>query len=81
MPEGKQWHRDLLIQMSVGKPIRKPIISEDLKVVLAEYLAFRHYYRHAYSFFLKWDELEKLIVPMFEVWNDLKTELEPLIKQ
>ena len=43
---------------------------------LADYLGFRHFYRHSYSFFLEWDELEKLVTPLAEVWDQTKGELE-----
>nr|WP_298197016.1 hypothetical protein [Desulfosporosinus sp.] len=42
---------------------RDPIISEGMKGKLADYLAFRHYYRNSYSFWLKWNELKKLTDP------------------
>jgi hypothetical protein len=32
-------------------------------------LGFRHFYRHGYSFFLEWDELEELVTPLAEVWD------------
>jgi hypothetical protein len=43
---------------------------------LADYLGFRHFYRHSYSFYLEWDELEKLVVPLAEIWERTKDELQ-----
>ena len=50
------WHKDLLKTSSdIG------IISNDLYVTLSEYLSFRHFFVHAYSFTLKWEELKPLV--------------------
>ncbi|AZR74514.1 hypothetical protein BBF96_14640 [Anoxybacter fermentans] len=75
VPQGKQWHRDLLLQMTKELEGRQRVISDELKLKLVEYLGFRHFYRHSYSFFLRWDELEKLVYPLTEVWIQLKSEL------
>ncbi|HOJ11801.1 MAG TPA: hypothetical protein PK733_14575 [Clostridiales bacterium] len=75
IPQGKQWHRDLLIQMAKDLPSRKPVISKNMMTELLKYLAFRHFYRHSYSFFLSWEELEKLVNSIFDVWESLKTEI------
>jgi hypothetical protein len=39
-------------------------------------MGFRHFYRHSYSFFLEWEELEKLVTPLAEVWAQTKRELQ-----
>ena len=74
-PQSKQWHRDLLIQMSKDVPERHAVISDKMLIILSEYIAFRHFYRHSYSFFISWDELQKLVKPVFDVWQALKEEL------
>ena len=75
LPEGIQWHRDLLIQMTQQNPKRNRVITEEMTQKLVEYLGFRHFYRHSYSFFLEWDELKKLVNPIQDIWTDLKKEL------
>lgn len=75
VPKGSQWHRDLLVRMTQQTPKRNYIISVDLAQKLAEYLSFRHFYRHSYSFFLEWDEIEKLVTHLQEIWVQLKKEL------
>ncbi|HLG31231.1 MAG TPA: hypothetical protein VI387_13560, partial [Candidatus Brocadiales bacterium] len=80
VPTGSQWHRDLLIQMSQHMPNRGNVISAKLAQRLADYLGFRHFYRHSYSFFLEWDELKKLVMPLQEVWNQVKKELYELLE-
>lgn len=53
VPTGSQWHRDLLLQMTQRTVNRGPVISTELAQKLADYLGFRHFYRHTYSFFLE----------------------------
>jgi hypothetical protein len=55
---------------------RGPVLKADLAYRLMDYLSFRHFYRHSYSFFLDWDELEELVTPLAEVWAQMKSELQ-----
>ena len=50
------WHRDLL-----RTALEKGIIDSDLYGQLSEYLAFRHFFVHAYSFNLNWEALQPLV--------------------
>ncbi|MFQ6033110.1 MAG: hypothetical protein ACE5K2_09345, partial [Candidatus Zixiibacteriota bacterium] len=68
VPNGFQWHRDLLIQMTQKTPKRNQVISEEMAQELADYLGFRHFYRHSYSFFLEWGEVEKLVILLQKTW-------------
>jgi len=76
VPTGAQWHRDLLAQMAERTPLRPLVITTETAHQLADYLGFRHFYRHSYSFFLEWDELEKLVTPLTKVWEQVKSELD-----
>ncbi len=76
VPTGAQWHRDLLTQMMESTSRRRPVLTAEVAHRLAAYLGFRHFYRHSYSFFLEWDELEKLVTPLTEVWEQVKDELQ-----
>ncbi len=79
VPEGSQWHRDLLLRMTQRTPKRIPVISDEMAQKLSEYLGFRHFYRHSYSFFIQWDEVEKLVIPLRNIWTQLKKELSLFI--
>lgn len=68
VPAGPQWHRDLLTRMTRSTAIRGPVLTTGTAHRLVEYLGFRHFYRHSYSFFLDWDELERLVTPLADVW-------------
>ncbi len=75
LPQGSQWHSELLYQMSQPRAWRGAVLSPDLKYELKAYLSFRHFHRHAYSFFLEWEQIEKLISPLHTVWEQVKAEL------
>lgn len=80
LPVGEQWHRDLLWQMARATAERTSVISDETARRLLTYLAFRHFYRHAYSFFLDWNELSKLVFPMAEVWAQTRQDLEKFLE-
>jgi hypothetical protein len=50
------WHKDLL-KMAADDGI----ISADLYNALSNYLSFRHFFVHAYSFTLRWEDLKPLV--------------------
>ena len=76
IPSGNHWHSQLIKQMTESTYKRDPIISEGLKEKLADYLAFRHFYRNSYSFWLKWNELKQLTDPVMTVWLEFKIEMK-----
>ena len=80
VPTGAHWHRDLLAQMAEPKPGRGPILTPEMVSRLADYLGFRHFYRHSYSFYLEWDELKKLVVSLAEVWEHSRGEIQTFLE-
>ncbi len=74
VPSGAQSHRDLLVQMTRTTTKRRAVISSDSAKKIADYLGFRHFYRHSYSFLIEWSELKKLVVPLDHVWAQFKRE-------
>ena len=60
-PDGTKWHRDLLIQMSKNADTRKAVINADQYQTLLEYLSFRHFFRHSYSYHLDWPQMKSLV--------------------
>ena len=76
VPDSAQWHRDLLTRMAEATLTRKAVLTAETTRQLAKYLGFRHFYRHSYSFFLEWDELEGLALPLLSIWEQTKNELQ-----
>lgn len=58
------WHKDMLkTAADIGH------ISDDLYNTLSNYLSFRHFFVHSYSFTLQWEELKPLV-------NDIEKTLD-----
>ena len=77
MPEGEDWHIQLLRRMAVPVPERRPaVMSKELTETLAEYLRFRHLFRNIYGFELEWERLQKLVEKLPSVYKDLESDLK-----
>jgi len=70
------WHKDMLKTSSDIE-----IISNDLYVDLSDYLSFRHFFVHAYSFTLKWEELKPLVDRLEGVLNKFKSSIYKYINE
>jgi len=75
VPNGSRWHSDLLVQVGRKSSNRPALLSESLVGRLAEYLNFRHVFRHAYSFELDWAKMRSLVVHCEETLKWLDREL------
>ncbi len=62
LPQGPGWHRQLLHAMTRSGRSRPPVISSGLEESLRDYLAFRHVFRQAYAFQLKWARMSQLVL-------------------
>lgn len=80
IPSGPQWHRDLLVQVSGQTENRTAVISPELAQKLGDYLGFRHFYRHSYSFFLEWEEFKDLVLSLREIWAQVKEKVSQFLK-
>jgi hypothetical protein len=60
--------------MGKETPLRNAILSEELMLKLIEFLSFRHFYRHSYSFTLDWNKLEPLVASAHDVWLEVRSE-------
>ena len=62
--------------MEKKAPERNQVLTNDTIIQLADYMAFRHFFRHSYSFTLDWEKLKELIVSAEGIWQKTKNELE-----
>ncbi|MFH0795878.1 MAG: hypothetical protein V2A65_02335 [Candidatus Omnitrophota bacterium] len=71
IPKSETWHKDLLnLAVSDG------IIPNKLAEELYEYLAFRHFFLHAYGFMLKETQVRGLANNIPNVWSEFISAIE-----
>lgn len=75
IPQRTQWHRDLLARMNEPYAERPSVLCAETISRLTDYLGFRHFYRHSYSFLVDWQELQTLAIPLPGIWQRIKEEL------
>lgn len=73
------WHKKLLEGVQNPAHNRIPIITKTTGNMLAQYLAFRHFFRHAYGFQMDWDKMKHLTSNLPEIWESVKKDLEKFI--
>lgn len=77
MPEGAEWHRDLLMQMSSKfNGIRPEVIRRETRYCLDEFRGFRHVVRNVYTFNLRPARLQELTKQLRGCFNALKRDLD-----
>ena len=80
LPRGEFWHRELLDAMRRPSTVRPAVISAPLRDRLREYLEFRHVFRQAYSFQLRWDKMSPLVLDCEQTLQRLEAELEVFLQ-
>lgn len=80
MPEGEFWHRELLKRMTKPSQARPAAISEALWKILREYLGFRHMFRHAYTFDLRWEKMRPLVQDCQQTLALFEAELDAFLR-
>jgi uncharacterized protein YutE (UPF0331/DUF86 family) len=71
IPSGENWHRDLLL-----KAASAGFISESTNEDLKRYLAFRHFFSHAYALDLDPGRIEPLVADAQGVFAKFKSEID-----
>jgi hypothetical protein len=74
IPQGESCHRDLLLAAA-----EKNIISDFLLNNLKQYLAFRHYFSHAYALELFPERMEPLVNDAVALFNEFKQQIDKII--
>jgi hypothetical protein len=77
LPEGANWHQELLLQMPAElKGSRPAVIRRSTRDSLDDYRAFRHLVRNVYSFHLRPKRLSDLVDALRSCFTDLRHDLE-----
>ena len=79
-PRGEFWHADLLESMSHTQPHRPAVISDELNHALQEYMDFRHVFRHAYTYELRWAKMASLVHGIATTLARLEAELTAFLE-
>jgi len=74
-PTGDFWHRQLLDRMACPRRDRPAVISKALKDKLRTYLEFRHVFRHAYTFELRWEKMAEIVLGCEETLTQFESEI------
>lgn len=72
-----QWHRNL-IDFMFEQP---DFLSSDLRLLLTEYMGFRHFYRHTYGYTIKWEKCSHLFLGITDFWNTLKNSINQYLSK
>ena len=73
LPKGETWHRDLL-----NLAVSQAIISKETAFELRQYLAFRHFFSHAYALDLDSERITPLVRNARDILDRLKSDLAKL---
>ena len=70
------WHKDLLKRMRVEIPGYRPkVINDELYIILDDFRAFRHKFRHTYAFELDWEREQIVARKLLPASELLKKQL------
>jgi len=80
VPSGIKWHKELLdLCFIIKNDDQKELFSENLKIVLDDYLSFRHFIRNTYSYKIKWERMEHLVLDIGTNWQEIKAGINNYI--
>lgn len=76
VPNGGEWHRELLEQMGLNLPkVRPPVLTSDSIEQLDEYLRFRHVVRNVYTFSFDPERISRLVKELKPSFDHIRQEL------
>lgn len=79
-PRGASWHSELLMAMAEPAANRPPVISQEMLQQLRNYLDFRHFYVHGYTYQLTWKPMAPLVLGCQETLELFEAELDEFLK-
>ncbi len=80
LPKGKDWHKEILHQMTKTFQFRPIVISSDSVDTLSHILKFRHRFRYIYTFELELDGVLENAHRVCKISDNLINELNVFIK-
>lgn len=69
-------HSELLSVMAMKTDKRNAVISEQSKIELSDYMKFRHFFRHSYSYDIDWNKIKPLLDNIQENWQRVHEEID-----
>ena len=76
LPIGDRWHKSLIDAVARPSNNRPEVISDETANALQEYMEFRHFFRNAYPFQIKWDLMAHLVKECSNILIRLDKELD-----
>ena len=74
VPQGQNWHRDLL-----DLALERKVINKTLWSSLKQFLAFRHFFMHAYSYHLEFERMQPLAHKAPKIFISFKKSIQKLM--
>ncbi len=71
-----QWHRNLVDFMFS----QNDFLPADLRLLLTEYMGFRHFYRHTYGYTIKWEKCSHLFLGLPDFWKLVSEAIKKYIE-
>ncbi len=79
IPDGDQWHQDLLDQMVAISSIRPALLSHDVYQNLTSLKSFRHVVNHNYGSAMKHDKVMENLSLLIETYGPFVTDVTDFI--
>jgi len=81
VPDGESWHKELLDQMTIAIPEKRPaLLRKETQQLLEDLRGFRHVYRNVYGDYLDPIRIENLVKKLPMIARYLKEDLHNLIQ-